>query len=267
MSERTEDVLVQVTEEGHVMVVTINRPEVRNAVNGSVHVRVSAALERANRDPSIRAIIITGAGEDAFCAGADLKAIARGENPLTDDPVQAARGFCGIVSHETDKPLIAAVNGIAMGGGAEIVLACDLAIAAETASFALPEVKRGLFAGGGGVFRLQRQIPAKVAMEMLFTGDPITAQRAFELGLVNKIVPQAQVLDAALELARRIAKNAPLGVQASKRITRGAINGTTDDAFYWQLIQGETDRLMSSEDALEGPRAFAEKRNPVWKAK
>jgi crotonobetainyl-CoA hydratase len=265
-ANRNDAVLVETRE--HVMIVTLNRPEARNAVNRAVWVGVGQALEAAERDPTIRVVVITGAGAQSFCAGADLKAIARGERISPDDPVQAAWGFAGLVSHPIGKPLIAAVNGTALGGGTEIALACDLVVAADTASFGLPEVKRGLIAAAGGAFRLTQQLPRKVAMEMLLTGDPIDAERALALGLVNSVVPHAGLIDAALSLAGRIAVNAPLSVQASKRIALGIVDGSIEaDVAWWEISGRETAAVMRSADAREGPRAFAEKRTPVWLAR
>jgi len=254
--------------QGRVLVVTINRPEARNSVNQAVHVGVGEALEEAERNPDIWAVVLTGAGDQAFCAGADLKAISRGERLAPDDPVQRAWGFGGYVQHHISKPTIAAVNGFALGGGTELTLASDLAVAADTATFGLPEVKRGILAGAGGAFRIAAQLPPKLAMEMLLTGDPITAARALELGLVNAVVPRAEVLAAALQLAARITVNAPLSVQASKRIARGMLDGGVPaEEPGWEATRREGAVLMRSEDAREGPRAFAEKRAPVWKAK
>ena len=204
---------------GHVLLVTIDRPEARNAVNTRVTLGVGEALEHADGDDDVWVVIITGAGDKSFCAGADLKEAAAGIR--LDDPRAARWGFAGFVTHAISKPVIAAVNGFALGGGTEIVLASDLAIAAESASFGLPEIKRGILAGGGGAFRLGRQIPAKIAMEAILTGEPIPARQALEVGLVNRVVPAAGLLDAAFELADRIMVNAPLSVQASKRIARG----------------------------------------------
>ena len=268
MNEVASAPVVLVERADQVMIITINRPGARNAVNLDVHVGVGTALEEADRNPDIRAVILTGAGDQAFCAGADLKALSRGERLSPGDPAQQAWGFAGFVTHHISKPTIAAVNGFALGGGTELTLASDLAIAADTATFGLPEVKRGILAGAGGAFRLGAQVPSKVAMEILLTGDPITAQRALELGLVNAVVPQSQVLDAALDLAARIAVNAPLSVQASKRIARGMQDGRVEaEAAFWAATRREADALMRSEDAKEGPRAFAEKRAPVWKAR
>ena len=253
---------------GHVVIITLNRPRARNAINMAVHVAVGEALEEADKNPEVRAVIITGAGDQAFCAGADLKALSRGEPLAPSDPVQHAWGFAGYVSHHISKPTIAAVNGFALGGGTEITLASDLAVAVETATFGLPEVKRGIFAGAGGAFRLPAQLPQKIGMEMLLTGDPITAARALELGLINAVTAPGQALDGALKLAARITGNAPLSVQASKRIALGVVDGHIDrEGPSWVQTGVEGARLMTSEDAREGPLAFAEKRLPSWKAR
>ncbi len=251
---------------GNVMAITINRPEARNAVNSSVSIGVGSALEEAANDPEVRAIVITGAGDKSFCAGADLKAISRGEK--LHAPGHEDWGFAGFVKHYVDKPTIAAVNGTALGGGTELALSADLIVAAENATFGLPEVKRGLIAGAGGVFRLPAQIPQRLAMEMIFTGDPITAARALEVGLINQVAPEGKSVEVAIELAERIAVNAPLSVQASKRVAYGVVDGQrADENDRWALSAAEWDRLALSEDAKEGPLAFAEKRKPVWKAR
>ena len=252
---------------GHVLLVTLNRPAVRNAVNLAVTLGLGDALEEAEHDQGIWAVVLTGAGDKAFCAGADLKAVARGESVVPEEPVRAAWGCAGYVTHHISKPTIAAVNGFALGGGTEITLASDLVVAADTASFGLPEVKRGIYAGAGGLIRLPAQIPKKIAMEMILTGEPISAQRALELGLVNRVVPQLEVVAAALELAGKITANAPLAVQASKRIANGIHNGeVADEAASWELSRAEGPALMRTADAAEGPRAFAEKRAPQWQA-
>lgn len=252
----------------HVMVITINRPEARNAVNEAVHIAIGRALEDAENDPLIRAIIVTGSGGEAFCAGADLKALSRGERIVPEDAAQRAWGFAGIVEHVVSKPMIAAVNGFAQGGGTEIALACDLIVASENAVFGLPEVKRGLVAGAGGAFRILQHLPRKIAMEYLLTGDPIDAATARNLGLVNQVVPASGLMDAALALAARVVRNAPLSITASKRIALGIVDGKiAADEVTWKLTKAEIAVLMRSEDAREGPRAFAEKRAPNWQGR
>lgn len=259
---------VTVETRGNVMLVTINRPEARNAVNRFVHEGVGDALAAADQDPEIRCVIVTGAGDKSFCAGADLVALSRGESLAPDDKTKQAWGFAGIVSHAISKPVIACVNGTALCGGLEITLACDLAVAVDSALFGLPEPKRGLFAAAGGVFRLPEQLPKKIAMEMILTGEPISAQRALELGLVNAVAPREGLLEAAFALADRIAVNAPLSVQASKRMAQGIVDGkVAREESAWAQNRKETMVVFTSEDSREGPKAFAEKRTPVWKAR
>ena len=256
---------VLVERRGNVAVITINRPEARNAINGAVSIGVGDALEEAGHDPEVRAVVVTGAGDKSFCAGADLKALARRENLY--HPEHGEWGFAGYVHHFIDKPTIAAVNGTAFGGGTELALASDLVLADERAQFGLPEVKRGLIAAAGGVFRIVQQLPRKVAMELLLTGEPITAADAFEWGLINQVVEEGTVLEAALALAARVTVNAPLSMQASKRIAYGVDDGVvTDEEAGWARTMNEMRDLLRSEDAKEGPLAFAEKREPVWKA-
>lgn len=257
---------VLVEQRGHVLVVTLNRPQARNAIDHDVCVGVGEAVERAEADPEIRVLVLTGTGELAFCAGADLKAIARGERILPRG--KEHWGFGGFVNHFTSKPTIAAVNGMALGGGTELVLACDLAVAVEGASFGLPEVKRGLIAGAGGAFRIGRQVPPKLAMELLLTGRPLPAPDALRWGLINRVVPAGGALAGALELAEEIAANAPLSVQASKRLSYGVGSaGRTDEQLFWELTDAELTAILKTEDAVEGPTAFAEKRAPIWKAR
>ncbi len=258
------DTTILTERQGHVLIVTINRPEARNAVNAAVHIGVGTALEEAEADPEIRVVVITGAGEKSFCAGADLVALSRGESLYPSDKAQQA----GMVSHPISKPIIAAVNGFAFGGGCEIALMSDIIVAADHAQFGLPEVKVGLFAAAGGAFRLAQQIPRKLAMEYMLTGDPIPAARAAEFGLVNHVVPLADLLPTAIALAEKIAANAPLSVQASKRVALGIDEGRiAADAPFWEHNTRERGVLMRSEDAREGPLAFAQKRKPEWKAR
>ncbi len=254
--------------QGHILIVTINRPEARNAVNTAVHVGIGTALEEAEADPDIRVVIVTGAGDKSFCAGADLVAVSRGESLQPVDPAQQAWGFGGIASHPISKPIIAAVNGFAFGGGCEIALASDIIVAATHAQFGLPEVKVGLFAAAGGAFRIVQQLPHKLAMEHLLTGDPFDAETALRHGFANRVVPLADLMPTAIALAGKIAANAPLSVQASKRVALGIDDGrVAADAAWWEHNARERGTLMRSEDAREGPRAFAEKRKPEWKAR
>ncbi|OBG89853.1 enoyl-CoA hydratase [Mycobacterium sp. E136] len=250
---------------GNVMLITINRPEARNAVNSAVSTAVGDALQAAQDDSEVRAVVITGAGE-SFCAGADLKAIARRESLFHPD--HAEWGFAGYVQHYIDKPTIAAVNGTALGGGTELALASDLVVAEERAKFGLPEVKRGLIAAAGGVFRIVDHLPRKVAMELLFTGEPMSSADALRWGLINEVVSDGAAVEAALALAERITCNAPLAVWASKRVAMGVDDGViTGDEAGWSRTMREISTVIRSEDAKEGPLAFAEKRQPVWKAK
>jgi crotonobetainyl-CoA hydratase len=259
--------LVLVEIRGHVMLITINRPAQRNAVNRIVHEGIGDALEAAERNAEIRCVIITGAEDKSFCAGADLVALSRGESVAPDDPVKQAWGFAGVASHPISKPVIACVNGDALGGGLEITLACDLAVAVDTARFGLPEPKRGLFAAAGGVFRLPEQLPKKIAMEMVLTGDPISAERALALGLVNALSPRDKLLETAFGLAERIAVNAPLSVQASKRVALGIVDGAVPaESASWAQNTKAMKIVFSSKDMREGTHAFAEKRAPIWLA-
>lgn len=257
---------VRTERRGHVLLVTLDRPEARNAVNGEMSTLLGRALHEADTDPEIRVVVLTGAGEKAFCAGADLKAISRGEDIFPAENRQW--GFAGMMQHHVSVPVIAAVNGTALGGGCEIALACDLVVAAEHAIVGLPEVRRGLIAAAGGAFRLPAQLPHRVAMEMILTGEPISAARALDLHLVNRVVPAAGLMDAALELASVIAANAPLAVQGSKRVALGISDGERpSEVERWRVSDTEMITVMTSEDAMEGPTAFAEKRAPVWKAR
>ncbi|WP_432066234.1 crotonase/enoyl-CoA hydratase family protein [Streptomyces sp. C10-9-1] len=263
ISEQPPAVLVE--RRGRTMLITLNRPRAMNAVNAEVSRIVGEALAQAELDSDVRSVVLTGAGERAFCAGADLKELAQGKSLAA--PGRESWGFAGYVCHPISKPTIAAVNGFALGGGTELALASDLVVAAESATFGLPEVARGVFAAAGGVFRLPEQVPRKIAMEMIFTGEPLDARRALALGLVNRVVPAADVVDAALALAERICANAPLAVQGSKRVAYGITDGRvpSEDAA-WERNEQEVRTVFGSRDATEGTRAFAEKRQPEWRA-
>ncbi|WP_207839750.1 crotonase/enoyl-CoA hydratase family protein [Williamsia soli] len=261
--ESQEAVLIETRD--HVRIITINRPQARNAINREVTDLLGRALHDADADRDIRAVVLTGAGTSAFCAGADLKALAAGERIDATDRDARRWGFAGVVEHPISTPIIAAVNGFALGGGTELVLAADLAIAAETAQFGLPEVKRGIYAAAGGAFRFAGQIPPKLAMEYLLTGKSMDAARAAELGLINRVVAADELLSAATTLAEQIAANAPVAVQATKRLARGIIDGDIpDERAAWDANKAEARTVFSSADAAEGPRAFAEKRDPIW---
>jgi crotonobetainyl-CoA hydratase len=254
----------------HIAVITLNRPRALNAVNSALSTAVGQALERAADDRKVRVVVVTGAGR-AFCAGADLKELAAGRDVHAPDHPEW--GFAGLVRHWIDKPVIAAVNGFAMGGGTEIALACDLVVAAENATFGLPEVKRGLLAAAGGVVRLQRQLPFKRALQLALTGDGITAQQAEEWGLVNSLAKPGEALADALDLAARIADNAPLSVQHTKRVMhRTAAGGSDWDPEWsagevWAVNEQAKEFVFATRDAQEGATAFAEKRPPVWEGR
>lgn len=248
---------------GHVAVITLNRPEAMNAVNSALATALGNRLDECDSDPEVRAIVVTGNGR-GFCAGADLKAIASGQDI---GPVGHPEwGFAGMVRHYVTKPVIAAVNGFALGGGTELVLASDLAVIDENAQLGLPEVKRGLFAAAGGVMRLPRQIPVKIALEAALTGDRMSAETALRWGLVNRIAPSGTSVDVAVELAGKIAANAPLSVQQSKRVIhRSAAYGSEWDEPIWEELNASAlGTVFTSADAMEGPVAFAEKREPKW---
>lgn len=262
----SDEAVVLVERVERTTVVTLNRPQARNAVDTATAVALGRAIADADADPDVWCIVVTGAGDRSFCAGADLKALGRGELPL--DPDHPERGFAGYVSHAVSTPTIAAVNGTALGGGTELALASDLVVAADTASFGLPEVTRGIIAAAGGVLRLPAQLPRKIAMRMVLTGEPMSAADAARWGLVNEVVPAAQVRDRALALAASITANAPLAVQASKRLAVGIVDGTVpaeEDA--WRRNQAEIERVAATADAMEGIAAFAERRDPIWQAR
>lgn len=242
-----------------VMRATLNRPAVRNAVNGEVAQRLEAAVDEAEADPEVRVAILAAAGDKSFCAGADLAVAASGRG---HELSTARGGFAGFVRAKRSKPWIAAVNSNALGGGLELCLACDMVVAARAARFGLPEVKRGIFAGAGGVFRLPRAIPRAVAMELIATGESIGADHAFALGLVNRVVDDSLLMAEALTLASLVAANAPLSVRESLTLARQA--DQLDEEELWTLSQAAGRRIAASDDAREGPRAFLEKRAPNW---
>ena len=244
---------------GGVLLVTLNRPEARNAVNLAVAEGVAAALDRLDADDALKVGILTGAG-GAFCAGMDLKAFVSGERPWVE-----GRGFAGIVERAARKPLIAAIEGFAVAGGFEVALACDLVVAARDARLGIPEVKRSLVAAGGALLRLPRRIPYHVAMELALTGDPISAVRGSELGVVNRLAEPGEAVAVARELAAAVARNGPLALDASKRILQAAPDWPADEAW---ARQGEiAGPVFGSQDAREGATAFAEKRDPVWRGR
>jgi enoyl-CoA hydratase len=242
-----------------ILIITINRPDARNAVNGDVANGMAEALDRLDAENGLRVGIVTGAG-GYFSAGMDLKAFVQGQSPYAGD-----RGFAGITQRSSAKPLIAAVEGFALAGGFEIALSCDLIVASSEARFGIPEVKRSLVAAAGALLRLPKRIPYHLAMELALTGEPISAQRAGELGIVNRLAEPGNALDTALELAQQIVKNAPLALIASKEIIEKAVDWT--EAEGWAK-QGEiSGPVFTSDDAREGATAFAEKREPVWQGR
>ena len=246
---------------GRVALITINRPEARNAVNGDVASGVENAIDRLEEDDDVWAGVLTGTGT-VFSAGADLKAIASGQ---AGSLATAKGGFAGITTRERKKPIIAAVDGPALAGGCEIALSCDLIVASTNAAFGLPEVKRNLVAAGGGLFRLPRSLPTNIAMEVVLTGDPITAERAAQFGLVNELVDAGKAVEAAIALAERICANAPIAVWESRKIVLDAM--TQDDQTLWRRSAEAFGRVGASEDTAEGLNAFIEKRAPQWKGR
>jgi len=249
LSERRERVLL----------ITINRPDQRNAVNAAVAQGIAAALDELDGDPGLAVGVLTGAGK-GFSAGMDLKAFVAGESPYAGD-----RGFAGIAQRSSDKPLIAAVEGFAVAGGLEIALSCDLMVASRGTRLGIPEVKRSLVAAGGALLRLPRLLPRTVAMELALTGDPINAERAYELGLINRLAEPGEAVEVALELAAAIAVNGPLALAASKRILVESVDWPESE--FWRRQREISGPVFTSEDAREGATAFAEKRPPVWQGR
>ena len=250
----------------HVLRITINRPEALNAVNAAVARGIADALIRADEDDEVRCVLLTGAGDRVLSAGADLKAMAQGENVVPQDPPHAEYGFGGSTDKTTMKPLVVAVNGSAYGGGVEMALQGDVIILERGTELALPEVRVGIFAGAGGVYRLPALLPRTVALDMLLTGEAISSERAYELGLASRLVDRGQALAEGERVARLIAANAPLGVAASKLVARHLVNGVSElERTQQELSHVEFAKVMASEDAKEGPRAFAAKRAPDWR--
>lgn len=245
----------------HIAIITLNRPEARNAVNGEVTAGLESALDRVEADDDLRVAILAANGS-VFCAGADLKEISAGNAKAL---FTKKGGFAGLVKRQRTKPLIASIRGSAVAGGTEIALACDLVVATEHSLFGLPEVKRSLVAGAGGLFRLPRAVGPAAAMEMIMTGDPIAAERALQLGLINRAVADADLEAETLKLAGRIAENAPIAVQMSRAIAARAL--TDDDQTLWRASGQAVRDIGKTEDFKEGPRAFIEKRPPVWKGR
>jgi enoyl-CoA hydratase len=243
---------------GHVEIITINRPEARNAINYETSAALADAFDVIEADDDIWAVVLTGAGDKAFCAGMDLKAFASGGGNV----MGVSGGFAGITNREFPKALIAAVNGHALAGGFEIMLACDMVVAADHATFGIPEVKRGLVAGAGGMIRLAKRISLARALELGMTGDAVDAQTAFSIGLVNRVVPGGAVLDTAVALAERVCEAAPLAVRVTKQVVKASLEVPEPEA--WKIQSEAAAAVFSSPDALEGATAFAEKRRPNW---
>lgn len=247
--------------EDGVLVITINREEKRNAIDPTTAAEMEHVLNEAEDDKEVGAIVITGAGDRSFSAGEDLSAYDESGTSETT----MAHGFAGITERLSAKPIIAACNGTAVAGGLEIALACDMIVASEDARFGLSEVRVGVLATSGGLTRLPTIIPRKIAAEMVLTGQLINAERAYEVGLINHVVPQEEVLDKALEIAKTIAENAPLSLKLSKQIMHVASQSSFEDAQRFCLVAW--DYIEGTEDAQEGPRSFLEKRKPNWKGK
>jgi enoyl-CoA hydratase len=258
-ADSTQAEVVLTERRGSVLLITLNRPDARNAVNLALAEGIAAALDLLDGEDALSVGVLTGAGK-GFCAGMDLKAFVGGERPWVGD-----RGFAGIVRRASLKPLIAAVEGFAVAGGLEVALACDLIVAARGARLGIPEVKRSLVAAGGALLRLPRALPHNVAMELALTGEPIVAERAAELGLVNRLADPGAAVEVALGLAGEIAVNAPLALAASKRILREQRDWSS--AEMWEAQSAISDPVFVSEDAREGATAFAEKRPPVWRGR
>jgi enoyl-CoA hydratase len=253
------DSAVRTERRERILVITLNRPDQRNAINAEVAEGIAGALEELDADAALSVGVITGAGK-AFCAGMDLKAFVAGERPQVP-----GRGFAGIVERPASKPLIAAIEGLAVAGGLEVALACDLIVAARGARLGIPEAKRSLVAAGGALLRLPRALPRNLAMELALTGDPIDAERGHSLGLVNRLAEPGEALTVALELAEMIAANGPLALAATKRVM--VESADWPDAEFFARQREIIDPVFYSEDAREGAKAFSERRQPVWRGR
>jgi enoyl-CoA hydratase/carnithine racemase len=246
---------------GPVMIVRLNRPDARNALTPTLMRALGAAVIAAESDPDVRAVVLTGTGDRAFCAGMDLKAFASGVVAL--DEGAESQAFLRLLRGEVAVPLVGAANGAAVAGGLELLLGCDLIVLAEGSRLGLPEVKRGLFAAGGGTF-IGRRIPLSIALELTLTGESIDAARALALGLANAVVPADDVVPVAVAYAEQIAANGPLAIQATKELVR---LGATDPAAAWERLRAWQPQVFGSEDAREGAIAFMERRPPVWRGR
>lgn len=253
MSEPTNEDAVKVERRARVMIITMNRPDARNAINSALSNGVWNAVQELNNDPNLTAGVLTGAG-GYFCSGMDLKAFSRGED---------IGPFTKFVREGCEKPIVAAIEGFAIAGGCEMALTCDLMVAAKGAKIGIREVKVGLFAAAGGVFRLPSRVGYAKAMEMAITGDLILAEEAHEAGMISELTEIGGAVEAAIALAERIAKNAPLAVAASKKLVRAATQGYDEDTL-WKMQEPLAKAVFTSNDAREGPKAFAEKREPNW---
>jgi len=252
--------VVEMERREHIALITLNRPDARNAVSPEVSQTMAGLLDEVEADPALRAVVLTGRGE-VFSAGADLKVVAQGN---ANDIARGKGGFAGVVTRNFPKPMIAAVNGPALAGGFEIVLSCDLVVASTAARFGIPEVKRGLMAAAGGLIRLPKRVPLAIALELAMTGDPIDAERALQLGLVNRVVEPARVVDEAIALAERIGENSPVAVRNSRQLVIEAAEMSEADG--WARTLELMMPVFESGDAIEGATAFAEKRPPVWRS-
>jgi enoyl-CoA hydratase/carnithine racemase len=251
--------VINIERRGRVALIEINRPEVRNCVDDEVTESLDRAFDEFEADDDVWACVITGAGDRAFCAGQDLKAVASGARGTR---YRSRYGWAGLARREFPKPLIAAVNGFALGGGFELVLMCDLVVAEQHATFGLPEVKRGIVAGAGGIVRLAQRIPLARALEFGLVGAPASADELLRLGLVNRVVPSGEGREEAWRLAEEVCANAPLAVRLTKQIMRASVAAGEDALWEEQAAGGR--EIFASDDAMEGPRAFAEKRQPHW---